>query len=138
MQVASRFLLVWGVVYNFPNTTGHGSSAYSTMLIAWSVTEVIRYSYFAMSLGYGRVSPFLTWLRYNTFFVLYPLGISSECWLIWKALEPARSWNLAFEYVLKLVLFVYIPGEFLLLTAVAVWCDVDADLLQGRMCCLRI
>lgn len=111
MQVASRFLLVWGIVHNFPNTTARTSPAYSTMLIAWSVTEVIRYSYFALNLLYGKVPSWLTWLRYNTFFVLYPMGISSECWLVWKAIEPAKSWNLAYEYVLKLVLFVYIPGE---------------------------
>ncbi|CZT23480.1 related to protein tyrosine phosphatase-like protein (putative anti-phosphatase); pepino protein; pasticcino protein pas2 [Ramularia collo-cygni] len=116
MQVASRYLLVWGIVQQFPHTTGHGSPAYSTMLVAWSVTEVIRYTFFAVNLGYGSVPKVLMWLRYNTFFVLYPLGISSECWLVWKALMPARSWNLAFEYVLKLVLFVYIPGSYVLFT----------------------
>ncbi|KAF2161324.1 hypothetical protein M409DRAFT_28361 [Zasmidium cellare ATCC 36951] len=116
MQVASRFLLVWGIVHNFPNTTARSSPFYSSMLIAWSVTEVIRYSYFALNLLYGKVPGFLTWLRYNTFFVLYPLGISSECWLVWKAIEPARTWNLAYEWVLKLVLFVYVPGAYILYT----------------------
>lgn len=111
MQVASRFLLVWGIVHNFPNTTARSSPAYSTMLIAWSVTEVIRYSYFAINLLNGKVPSWLTWLRYNTFFVLYPMGISSECWLVWKAIEPAKSWNMAYEWVLRLVLFVYVPGE---------------------------
>lgn len=112
MQVASRFLLVWGIVEQFPATTGFGSPAYSSMLVAWSVTEVIRYSFFAVNLSTGRVPGWLMWLRYNTFFVLYPLGIGSECWLVWRAMEPARSWNLAYEYALRAVLFVYIPGEF--------------------------
>jgi very-long-chain (3R)-3-hydroxyacyl-CoA dehydratase len=43
MQVASRFLLVWGIAH--PGMFGVGvrhSPAYSTMLVAWSVTEVIR------------------------------------------------------------------------------------------------
>lgn len=110
MQVASRFLLVWGIVYNFPATTSQ-SLAYSTMLLAWSTTEVIRYSYFAVNLAYGGVPSWLTWLRYDAFFVLYPLGISSECWLVYLAIAPAKTWNPAFEWVLKLVLFVYIPGE---------------------------
>lgn len=48
--------------------------------------------------------------RYNAFYVLYPLGITSECMLIWKAIPAARSQNLAFEYILKLILFIYIPG----------------------------
>ena len=61
MQVASRLLLVWGIGYNFPNTTGT-SPAYSSMLIAWSVTEVIRYSYFVFVLG-GGVPRVWTWLR---------------------------------------------------------------------------
>ncbi|KAK5122144.1 hypothetical protein LTR85_004390 [Meristemomyces frigidus] len=115
MQVASRFLLVWGIVHNFPATTSQ-SLAYSTMLLAWSVTEVVRYTYFAVNLAYGGVPSWLTWLRYNAFFVLYPLGISSECWLVYLAIAPARSWNQAYEWVLKLVLFVYIPGSYVLFT----------------------
>ncbi|KAG9594591.1 PTPLA-domain-containing protein, partial [Aureobasidium melanogenum] len=77
MQVASRILLIWGIVYPFPNTVAF-SPIYSSMLIAWSVTEVIRYSYFAINLSAGSVPAIWMWLRYNTFFVLYPLGISSE------------------------------------------------------------
>ncbi|KAH9828182.1 PTPLA-domain-containing protein [Teratosphaeria destructans] len=115
MQVASRFLLVWGIVNNFPNTTS-SSIFYSTMLVAWSTTEVIRYSYFAVNLAYGRVPNFMTWLRYNTFFVLYPLGISSECWLVYLSIAPARSWNAAYEWVLKAILFVYVPGSYVLFT----------------------
>ena len=49
--------------------------------------------------------------RYNTFFVLYPLGISSECWLMYKAIDPAQSWNLAYGYVIKAILFIYVPGR---------------------------
>jgi len=63
MQVASRLLLVWGVVNNFPNETAL-SPVYSSMLIAWSVTEVIRYSFFAMNLWTGGAVPsMLQWLR---------------------------------------------------------------------------
>lgn len=110
MQVASRFLLVWGIANTFPVTTAW-SSAYSTMLIAWSITEVIRYSYFAVNLSYGSVPAFMTWLRYNTFFVLYPLGISSECWLVWRSIVPAKSYNQAWQWVLRGILFIYVPGE---------------------------
>ena len=43
MQVASRFLLVWGIASpaTFGKVAGH-SPSYSSMLVAWSVTEVIR------------------------------------------------------------------------------------------------
>ena len=109
MQVASRILLVWGVVNNFPFLAK--SPGYSSMLVAWSVTEVIRYSYFTFTLSGYNPKP-LTWLRYNTFSVLYPLGISSECWLIYKAIAPAKKIRQEFAWVLQLILVIYIPGMF--------------------------
>ena len=63
IQVASRILLVWGIQHNFPGLVST-SPAYSTMLLAWSITEVVRYSYFTMAIGGGGVPPFLAWLRY--------------------------------------------------------------------------
>jgi hypothetical protein len=42
--------------------------------------------------------------------VLYPLGIYSEVWLVYKALGPARKWNPYYEYYLKAVMLIYIPG----------------------------
>lgn len=111
MQVSSRILLIWGIVTPFPNTTAF-SPIYSTMLIAWSITEVIRYSYFAINLSTGSVPAAWLWLRYNTFFVLYPLGISSECWLVWLAASgPAKQYTGASEGLFA-VLFIYVPGKF--------------------------
>jgi very-long-chain (3R)-3-hydroxyacyl-CoA dehydratase len=109
MQVASRLLLVWPIVNVFPHLAT--SPAYSSMLLAWSVTEVIRYSYFVLSLS-GYQPAFITWLRYNTFYVLYPLGISSECWMIYSAIEPARELRPEFAWALQLILFIYIPGQY--------------------------
>lgn len=110
MQVASRLLLVWGIGHFFTATTA-ASPAFSSMLVAWSATEVVRYSYFATIISFGGVPDFLTWLRYNTFFVLYPLGISSECWLVYKAIEPAKQLQPGLEWALIGVLIIYIPGE---------------------------
>ena len=106
IQVASRLLLVHLIVAPFPEATT-SSPFYASMLVAWSVTEVIRYAYFFQSLR-GVDPGFLTWLRYNTFFVLYPMGISSEVVMIWKAkaemgdLESAAVWA---------VLAIYVPGK---------------------------
>ncbi|CZS98895.1 hypothetical protein WAI453_008496 [Rhynchosporium graminicola] len=113
MQVASRLLLVWGVVDTFPYLAK--SAGYSSMLIAWSVTEVVRYSYFVFTLS-GYSPGFISWLRYNLFFVLYPLGISSECWLIYKATEPAKKIRMELGWLLQLILFVYVPGSYVLFT----------------------
>lgn len=84
------------------------------MLIAWSLTEAIRYSYFTMKIGFGDVGKALTWLRYNTFVVLYPVGILSEIWLIILATEPARQmeWMLfSVDKHLWAILSFYAPGE---------------------------
>ncbi|PIO61579.1 tyrosine phosphatase-like protein, PTPLA, partial [Teladorsagia circumcincta] len=47
------------------------------LLLAWSVTEVVRYSYYALGL-FNAVPYFLTWIRYTFFIVLYPLGVTGE------------------------------------------------------------
>ena len=126
MQVASRLLLVWPVVNVFPALAT--SPAYSSMLIAWSVTEVIRYSYFALTLS-GFQPGFITWLRYNTFYVLYPLGISSECFMIYKAIEPAHALRPEFAWALQLILLVYVPGECLR----DCYCSRSEQLMRGRL-----
>ena len=108
MQVSSRFLLVWAIVHPFPHLAR--SPLYTTMLLAWSVTEVIRYSYFALTLA-GAQPGALVWLRYNTFYVLYPMGIASEVGLVWKAIEPAGQLNELFPLVLYGILAVYVPGK---------------------------
>jgi very-long-chain (3R)-3-hydroxyacyl-CoA dehydratase len=115
MQVASRFVLVWGVLYPFPHLAAH--QAYSTMLLAWSATEVVRYTFFALSLS-GVNWDWFTRFRYSTFLPLYPLGIGSECVLIWNAIAtPAASelhpWYPAF---LTAVLATYVPGSYILYT----------------------
>lgn len=114
MQVASRFLLVWGVLFLYPYLAIQ-SPTYSSMLIAWSVTEVIRYTYFALTLS-GLTPRILTWLRYNTFFILYPIGILSECSLVYlAAVGPAATATESplslMPYVLYGVLAVYVPGK---------------------------
>ncbi|RFU28841.1 hypothetical protein B7463_g7486, partial [Scytalidium lignicola] len=113
MQVSSRILLVWGIVDQFPYLAQ--SPGYSSMLIAWSITEVIRYSFFVLTLS-GFSPAISTWLRYNTFFVLYPLGISSECWMIYKAIKPASKLREEYAWALYAILAIYIPGSYILYT----------------------
>lgn len=49
IQVASRLILVWGVLGQFPNT--QSSPFYATMVLAWSITEVVRYSNCALAIA---------------------------------------------------------------------------------------
>lgn len=106
LQVSSRLLLVWAVVDSFPLATTP-SPFYSSMLLAWSATEVVRYSYFVLNLR-GSVPGFMTWLRYNMFYVLYPVGIASECVLVWKASVAAGS---QWRWIGWAVLGLYVPGR---------------------------
>lgn len=99
-------MLVWGVVNIYPDVTSP-SPFYSSMLAAWSFTEIVRYGYFTMNLQ-GGVPAFLTWLRYNTFYVLYPIGIASEMALIWKASEVASN---GLQWAYLGILLLYVPGK---------------------------
>ncbi|KAI4147994.1 MAG: hypothetical protein L6R39_002940 [Caloplaca ligustica] len=111
LQVTSRLLVVWAVVDQFPAETTT-SPFYSSMLLAWSATEIVRYSYFVLHLR-GSVPGFMTWLRYNMFYVLYPVGITSECMLVWKASEAAGG---TWRWVGLGVLGLYVPGSYVLYT----------------------
>ncbi|KAM9962963.1 hypothetical protein ACTFIW_006184 [Dictyostelium discoideum] len=55
-----------------------------TMFFIWGLSELIRFPYYL----YGSNSPkFLTWLRYNAFIILYPLGFLSEN-ILWYNMLP--------------------------------------------------
>ena len=130
MQVASRIVVVWGVLDRHPDivstknawgrpTAGESGGPYpfAGILLAWGVTEIIRYGYFVYREGVSqRIPSWLTWLRYNTFFVLYPIGISSECWLMYLAIKPAEVEGKRVDLFFKAVLLVYVPGSYVLYT----------------------
>jgi very-long-chain (3R)-3-hydroxyacyl-CoA dehydratase len=70
MQVASRLLLVWGIMAQFggdivgAQTAQLGDYAYLGCVAAWGITEIIRYGFFAITLSGGSVPSWWTWLRY--------------------------------------------------------------------------
>lgn len=124
MQVASRLLVVLGVWTLLPEAPGNASYAYITVHIAWGLAEVVRYYFYAtnlMSQQQGNpttVPPTLEWLRYNAFLVLYPLGISSECYMIFYAVGAAAAregvFFAAYALFLCLTLVLYVPGTVVL------------------------
>jgi very-long-chain (3R)-3-hydroxyacyl-CoA dehydratase len=57
---------------------------------SWALTEVIRYSFYALGRPF-KTPRFLSWLRYSTFYVLYPIGGTSEALLIYVALPTVRA-----------------------------------------------
>ncbi|KAJ4967009.1 hypothetical protein NE237_018858 [Protea cynaroides] len=121
-QIASRLYLTWGILWSFPQVRTHW--IVSSLVISWSITEIIRYSFFGMKEIIGFAPSWLLWLRYSTFLVLYPTGISSEVGLIYLALpfikesekyciRMPNKWNFSFDYFYAaiLALGVYVPGS---------------------------
>ncbi|PHT68776.1 hypothetical protein T459_28263 [Capsicum annuum] len=61
---------------------------------AWSLTEVIRYSHYALSC-IGSPPYLITYLRYTAFILLYPVGVGpGEIWLMYQALPFIKRGNL--------------------------------------------
>ncbi|CAI9769085.1 unnamed protein product [Fraxinus pennsylvanica] len=121
-QISSRLYVAWGILWSFPEIRTH--FLVSSLVISWSITEIIRYSFFGLKEAFGSAPSWLLWLRYSTFLILYPTGISSEVGLIYIALpfmkeslkysiSMPNKWNFSFDYYyLALgVLGVYVPGS---------------------------
>jgi len=121
-QVLSRVMVVCGVILATPLDYAAASPGLPIALLAWSVTEIIRYSYYFMSLM-GFVPHFIVWLRYTTFIALYPIGVTGELLCFYWAQSYAadypdawsfalpNAWNFTFSYryFLILVMLLYIP-----------------------------
>eukprot|EP01026_Neomeris_dumetosa_P061405 TRINITY_DN57986_c0_g1_i3.p3 TRINITY_DN57986_c0_g1~~TRINITY_DN57986_c0_g1_i3.p3 ORF type:complete len:228 (+),score=9.62 TRINITY_DN57986_c0_g1_i3:50-733(+) len=134
LQVASRIGIFWGIMMSCQkDITSGGVTLYEsegfsfklnliTLILAWSVTEIIRYGFFAIK-ELDAVGPFLKWLRYSSFIVLYPLGVASELTMVYLAMDTIKrsgmwsiqlpnKWNFGFEYYyfVWFCLLLYIPG----------------------------
>jgi very-long-chain (3R)-3-hydroxyacyl-CoA dehydratase len=110
MQVFSRLILVWGISKPFPELDA--SPFYTSMLLAYGMTEVIRYGYFVMKLV-GFLPYVANWLRYSAFLVLYPLGISSEYALMILAFRgPAANLFPWYPWAVASCLAIWPPSEF--------------------------
>ncbi|VAH72532.1 unnamed protein product [Triticum turgidum subsp. durum] len=120
-QIGSRLFLTWGILWSFPETQSH--ILVTSLVISWSITEIIRYSFFGLKEMLGFAPSWLLWLRYSTFLILYPIGILSEVGLIYIALpymkvsekyfvKMPNKWNFSFDYFYTCVIAigVYVPG----------------------------
>jgi very-long-chain (3R)-3-hydroxyacyl-CoA dehydratase len=121
LQVASRLLLLWGVVEPLPAM--RSKPAMASMVGAWALTEIPRYAFFAWGAAAGTAPYWLGLLRYSTFLPLYPIGAGSEMLLLFLALPVLREmalfsvsmpneWNFAFDFTVFCAfnLVMYVPG----------------------------
>ncbi|KAL0850172.1 hypothetical protein ABMA28_012046 [Loxostege sticticalis] len=119
MQVYSRVFLVFAVLMVVQASTV--SPGLPLCILAWSITEIVRYSYYGLNL-INAVPQTLTFLRYSTFLVLYPLGVTGELLCMYHSLDEIyekklytisfpNEWNFAFDfyYAMYFYMFLYLP-----------------------------
>lgn len=133
MQVSSRLMVVWGVLYVAPPSRTAALPLFSaggvewglgvpSLMFAWGVTEVIRYSFYFFKL-LGAVPHLITWMRYTFFIVLYPIGVSSELFLAYSGFDyihkhgvlsypMPNQYNMSIHWPSVMMMFFagYVPG----------------------------
>ncbi|CAN6542097.1 unnamed protein product [Malus baccata var. baccata] len=60
-QIGSRLYLTWGILWSFPETRSH--MLVCSLVISWSITEIIRYSFFGTKEALVFARSWLLWLR---------------------------------------------------------------------------
>ncbi|KAJ2550559.1 hypothetical protein EV175_004021 [Coemansia sp. RSA 1933] len=115
LQVYSRLLLVWGTLYPFDYPEIRASYGFLLMVLAWSITECVRYSHYTLGL-LDIESSVLLYLRYTLFYVLYPAGVSGELLEMWAALPYAGAIRPSFKGFLILNMVNYPPVLYKLYT----------------------
>jgi len=121
MQVSSRLMLVYGVIYIIPTSREHWE--FVLMILSWAAVEIPRYAFYAKNLSGDMPYPLL-WVRYSLFMILYPSGISGELLCMYRGLDYAsktglltysmpNAWNFSFSYYyfLLAVMAIYVPGS---------------------------
>ncbi|GJJ06240.1 hypothetical protein Clacol_000430 [Clathrus columnatus] len=115
MQVSSRLILVWAIADRFESA--RYNPIYTSMVFSWSITEIIRYTFYA--LNKLEFEPrWLLWLRYTTFYILYPTGAGSEAGLIYSTLPYRQAWaNWSEGDLIRGLLFcIWWPGLYVMYT----------------------
>jgi very-long-chain (3R)-3-hydroxyacyl-CoA dehydratase len=95
LQVLSRLLVVWAVLYPFP--AARTSVGLITVCLAWPFAEIVRYIYYAVNIL--NVMPhFIAWCRYSFFIILYPIGVTGELICIYSAVVYLQPVSLRKRY----------------------------------------
>ncbi|TVU21870.1 hypothetical protein EJB05_31541 [Eragrostis curvula] len=87
-QISARLIFTWGVMW-IPET--HSHLPVTSLILYWSITDIIRYSFFGLKEAFGDVPYWLLWLRYSSFMVFMPISVVSEVGLIYAALPYMKA-----------------------------------------------
>ncbi|XP_043698602.1 very-long-chain (3R)-3-hydroxyacyl-CoA dehydratase 2 [Telopea speciosissima] len=100
--------------------------------VAWSLSELIRYSHYALS-NLGNCPSWLTYLRYTAFIVLYPIGVApGEMWLMYAALPFIKKKNLYADFFSGLPFSFYSSVMALLVCYPFMWLKLYLHLFKQR------
>ncbi|BES98008.1 Hypothetical protein NTJ_10824 [Nesidiocoris tenuis] len=119
IQVLSRVSIVSLILSSSP--PAQLSLGLPCIVLAWSITEIVRYSFYALNLV-NLVPQFLVWCRYTFFYALYPIGVTGELLLYYATqkytaetglytyeLPNPLNFTFSFRYCLIAVMLFYIP-----------------------------
>ncbi|CAO2839985.1 unnamed protein product [Amaranthus hypochondriacus] len=104
--------------------------------VAWSISEVIRYSNYALSC-IGKCPYWSTYIRYTLFIPVYPVGVAGEMWLMYQALPYIKEKDLYRNF------FATLPFSYLTFVKVVLvcypflWLKLYLHLLKQRRSKLR-
>eukprot|EP00127_Corallochytrium_limacisporum_P001223 Clim_evm10s46 gene=Clim_evmTU10s46 len=112
MQVMSRVGHLSLVEMLFPES--HTDPFITLMVASWTLTEVIRYLWFAWKETIGEPLDIHTKIRYSTFLVLYPTGITGEWMSLYHILPYANRLSIKMPNKFNFVLDGMLLAQFIL------------------------
>lgn len=126
LQVTGRNFILFAIIH--AESRIQEMPVVFVLFMVWSLVELIRYPYYIISLVKKEI-PFLTWLRYSVWVVLYPLGFLCEGTVLLRSVpffeETKRftvampnKWNFTFDMVafMKIYMgFVLLPGLYVVM-----------------------
>ncbi|PVU96223.1 hypothetical protein BB561_001319 [Smittium simulii] len=109
LQVLARLFALYISNYGFKQDIVTKCFGFTVMVFAWSITECIRYPYYALSLLDIDFYPIL-WARYSLFYVLYPMGVWGEISQVIRSLDLAYQKSPNMYYFLVFMMVIYLPS----------------------------
>ena len=119
IQIIGRIIIV--VILQFFESAI--SKGYLLIFFAWSIVEIVRYTYYIINLLQKEFVKFnipylLIWCRYSFFIVLYPIGVSGEMITVWNAkkdfskfiLYKGNNFNFTVANLIYPIRLFYIPA----------------------------
>ena len=114
IQVSSRvfILLLINILFGSEYVDVLGINGLHLAVLAWSITEIIRYAYYLMLLLKKKLS-WLTFCRYTFFIFLYPIGVTGELLILWTWATQNGfgfyKWDIWFAGIVAALYVIFFP-----------------------------